>query len=375
MLRGKFVLPLFFSLFFLTAASSHMFNFSATSYKALWRWYFFSATQNVLSLVELDLPIDWLSIIVVFEIQAIVVARIMSVLNFFASSSGSPWCTHSEIFSELNFPKKKLVELFVPSVLGDLEQQSRIFRDSWEQNFLWLFRLTQIPFRQPFFDIDSVPLISKPSLSSLPLSSNGFPIACFPCFPFEEQNHQWETFRNRRFKHCGNTESSSVLDHVFRESEKLWFGSLMSVVSSSTEVFLSNSLVWVICVCIWLGQVAKLLDASTELRVSIASRTGRVRQEGGQERDVEVSVQENSKDGWDTREKARWRETTDVQIPFYRHLSRAYMWHAWQCVKCAVRASCAQNNVCATKSMYITDTCLIVGLLLPLINFFTASPS
>ena len=161
----------------------------------------------------------------------------------------------------------------------------------------------------------------------------------------------------------------------FEKSEKLWFGSLMSVVSSSTEVFLTNSLVWVICVCIWLGQVAKLLDASAELRVSIASRTGRGRQESGQERDVEVSVQENSKDGWDTREKARWRETTDVQIPFYRHLSRAYMWHAWQCVKCAVRASCAHNNVCATKSMYIIDTCLIVGLLLPLIIFFTASPS
>ena len=61
-----------------------------------------------------------------------------------------------------------------------------------------------------------------------------------------------------------------------------------------------------------------------------------------------------------------WRANT-----FYRHLSRAYMWHEWQCVKCAVRASCAQNNVCATKSMYITDTCLIVGLLLPLIIFFS----
>ena len=47
------------------------------------------------------------------------------------------------------------------------------------------------------------------------------------------------------------------------------------------------------------------------------------------------------------------------------------MWHEWQCVKCAVRASCAQNNVCATKSMYIIDTCLIVGLLLPLIIFFS----
>ena len=34
--------------------------------------------------VELDLPIDWLPIIVVFEVQAHAVTRIMRILNFFA---------------------------------------------------------------------------------------------------------------------------------------------------------------------------------------------------------------------------------------------------------------------------------------------------
>ena len=48
--------------------------------------------------------------------------------------------------------------------------------------------------------------------------------------------------RNRRFKHCGNTDLASVLvSGFFEKSEILWFGSLVSIVSLSTEVFLSNS--------------------------------------------------------------------------------------------------------------------------------------
>ena len=82
---------------------------------------------NVFSLVELGLPIDWLSIIVFFEIQALFVTRIMRVLNFFASNSGSPCCAQSDMFSDLNFHQEQLVELFVEDFLGDLIHQNRIF--------------------------------------------------------------------------------------------------------------------------------------------------------------------------------------------------------------------------------------------------------
>ena len=52
----------------------------------------------------LDLPIDWISIIVVFEIQAHAVTRIMRLLNFFAQILGLHVGTQSSIiFSEVNF--------------------------------------------------------------------------------------------------------------------------------------------------------------------------------------------------------------------------------------------------------------------------------
>ena len=44
-------------------------------------------------------------------------------------------------------------------------------------------------FRRLFFYINSATLITKPSLSSFSMSSNGFPIACFLYILPEEQNH------------------------------------------------------------------------------------------------------------------------------------------------------------------------------------------
>ena len=74
-------------------------------------------------------------IIVVFEIQAHAVTRMMRILNFFASHFGSPCCTQSRIiFSELNFHQEQLVELFVQSVLGDLVHQNGILCESEEND-------------------------------------------------------------------------------------------------------------------------------------------------------------------------------------------------------------------------------------------------
>ena len=352
MLRGKFVLPLFFSLFFLTAASSQMFNFSATSYKALWRWYFFTATQNVLSLVELDMPIDWLSIIVVFEIQAIVVARIMSVLNFFASSSGSPWCTHSENFLWTEFSQKKSLLSSSFQVSSEISNsrvefsetlENRIFCDSSDSH---KYRSVNLSLTSTLYHWSQNLLF----LLFLSLATDSR-LRAFLAFRLKKKITNEKLFETEDSNTVETPNRPGFSIMFFEKSEKLWFGSLMSVVSSSTEVFLSNSLVWVICVCIWLGQVAKLLDASAELRVSIASRTGRVRQESGQERDVEVSVQENCKDGWDTREKARWRQTTDVQIPFTDTWAvrtcdtNDNVWSA-QCERAVRRTMYVQQRVC-----------------------------
>ena len=73
---------------------------------------------SVFSHAELNLPIDCLPIIVVFEIQTPVATQSMHILNFFARSSGSRCRTQSNIiFSELNFLQEQLVELFVPGFL------------------------------------------------------------------------------------------------------------------------------------------------------------------------------------------------------------------------------------------------------------------
>ena len=122
---------------------------------------------SVFSHAELDLPIDWLPVIVVFEIQALVASPSTHILNFFALSSGSPGRTQSNIiFSELNFHQEQLVELFVPGLLRDLVQQSRILCESEENDSSYCCR-------RLFFDIDSAPLITEPSLSSLSLCLAG----------------------------------------------------------------------------------------------------------------------------------------------------------------------------------------------------------
>ena len=80
------------------------------------------------------------------------------------------------------------------------------------------------------------------SFFSFSLSSNGFPIACFRCFLFEEQNHH-EKRATQRIQNTVGTPNCPVFSFVvFEKSEILWFGSSMSIVSWSLEVLLSNSL-------------------------------------------------------------------------------------------------------------------------------------
>ena len=73
---------------------------------------------SVFSDVELDLPIDWFPIIVVFEIQTLVATQSTHTLNFFA------------LRSSLKFPLKSLLSSLSKMFLGDLIHKNRIFCDS-----------------------------------------------------------------------------------------------------------------------------------------------------------------------------------------------------------------------------------------------------
>ena len=80
------------------------------------------------------------------------------------------------------------------------------------------------------------------------------------------------------------------------------------------------------CVCIWLGQVAKLLGACAELRMSCAFRTGKFVKEMDRNVMSEWACR-NGNDGWNMRrEKVRWSDMTHMQqTPFWHDLSHACM--------------------------------------------------
>ena len=78
--------------------------------------------------------------------------------------------------------------------------------------------------------------------------------------------------RNRGFKHCGNTEQSSVLSCGFREVRdavvvQIVDGDLVRLLGLLTRVETG------------LGKVAKLLGARAEVRLTRASGSGTARQE------------------------------------------------------------------------------------------------
>ena len=103
-----------------------------------------------------------------------------------------------------------------------------------------------------------------------------------------------------------------------------------------------------LCVCIWLGQVAQLLDACAELRVSCAFRTvkyGKI-----------VDWKEMSKKAGRKHEKGESETESDDTCAntFFTDawaLSHACMWHAWEKCNCA-RAMCIKNVRATRECMY-----------------------
>ena len=114
-------------------------------------------------------------------------------------------------------------------------------------------------FHRLFIDIDSTTLITEPSLSSLSLSCNGFPFACFSLLLFWRAKLPMRNVRSRGFKHCGNNELSSVLVHGFREVGEI----VVRIVDERRVTIHRSSLVklpgLITCGEGGLGQEAKLL--------------------------------------------------------------------------------------------------------------------
>ena len=195
--------------------------------------------------------------------------RTMRVLNFFASNSGSPSCTHSEIiFSELNFHQEWLVELFVQDVLGDLVPVRKEFS-------VTLKRVTPNTVPSTFLCHQFCNTDHKTfSLFSLCLAI-GFPMHAFFAFCVKSKIIT-RNARNRGFKHCENTEQSSVLVCFFEKSEdfiEVWNVNAHRVTVHRGD--LVELLGFINCVEGGLGQRAKLLAARAEMHMPYAFRTGK----------------------------------------------------------------------------------------------------
>ena len=154
----------------------------------------------------------------------------------------------------------------------------------------------------------------------------------------------WETFETEDSNIVRTSDSPVCSCVFFKKSEisfEVWIVNEHRVIAHRSDLVELFGLIN--CVCIWLGQVAKLRDACAELRVSCAFRTGKY----GKIVDWKVVSKwpcRNSRDGWNMRrEKARWRETTHVQRTFLAPLSHACMWHVWRCVNVMVHALCAEK--------------------------------
>ena len=189
---------------------------------------------SVREYTQLDLANEYLQIIAVFEIRALVGTRISRILNFFVPNFGSPCLTQSENFlwSELSAKlacwtlRHSSIMFSENSIRKEFSVTLQTHTNAVPLTFLW----------HRFCSTDH-----KTFSFHFSLSRNGFPTTFF-AFSLRSKI----TGRNVRkfeFKHCGNTELSGVLVRVFREvTDILRSRSLMSIVSLSTEVILLNSL-------------------------------------------------------------------------------------------------------------------------------------
>ena len=314
MLRRKFFQSsLFFSIFFLKAASFSILqflgNFSHSFLDKKWSFISYSLHKRILS------------------------RRAWSAYGL-ASHNCHLWgsssrCDSNNAYSEFlrskfwistlysvrshllwsGFSPRRACWALVQGVLGELVRQNRILCESEENDSQDC---------SVDFSLTSTLQHWSQNLLSLCLSNNRFPDACFLCF-------------------C-----------VFREVRdfiEVWIVNEHRVTVHRSD--LVELLGLKTCVGSGLGQIAKLLAARAEMRMPCACRTGKHGKNVWTSKSGMVSKwpSRNSKDGWDMRlEKARWRHVTHVQRTLLAHLSQPCVCDTHEkCAKYAVSALCAEK--------------------------------
>ena len=231
------------------------------------------------------------------------------------------------------FSPRKLFELFVRGVLGDLVHQLWVWRE-------WLLVL----FRRLFLDTDSATLVTEPSLSSLSLPCNGFPRHAFFAFSLKSKI----TNEKRAKQRIQNT-VSSVLACGLREVRDI----MVRIVDGRRVNIHGSDLVelfgLITCEEDGRGQVAKLLVL---VRSALDPRfwAGKVRPDRVDgcvgEVGLEVTVQKLQMETGETWEKSRERRHAHATNIFFMTLSNACVTRMKMCEvrsERAVRRKCASN--------------------------------
>ena len=154
--------------------------------------------------------------------------------------------------------------------------------------------------------------------------------------------------RNRGLTHCGNTEQSSVLACGFREVTGFI---VVGMVDGRRVTVHRSGLVELLglktCGVRGISQVAKLLGARAEVRLTRAFGSGRARRRRcGRERGVEVTVREQQR--WRVKHEDREGEMeicdmhTANTFFFFRHLSHA----CTRCLYVTQRKCACDRSVC-----------------------------
>ena len=163
--------------------------------------------------------------------------------------------------------------------------------------------------------------------------------------------------RNRGFKHCGNTEQSSVLACGFREVRDaimVWIvdGRRATVKRS----YLLEQLGLITCGVRGIGQEAKLLGARAEVRLTGAFGSGKARQRlCGRECGVEMTVREQQGRRVKHENGEGEMEIDGVrmqQTPFFTTLSHACMCTRMRDVR-MYAAQCRKNARATEECVYI----------------------
>ena len=282
---------------------------------------------------ELDLPIDWLPVIVVFEIQTLVATQSTHILEFLRSkvwifrSYSLSWIftktgllsSSFKMFSEISFIRQEF-----PA------SQKRMTPNTVPSTFLW----------HQFCNTDHRTFSFFFSLSLC--LAIGLPMHAFFCLLFEEQNHH-EKRAKQRFQTLWEHRTVQCYRVCFSRSQRFHRGLDRQWALCHCPQKWSCRTAWAHNLCLhltWPG-------SQTSRCPALSGRESSARRWTGTWCRSECAGTAKTGETWE------WREMTHMQqTPFSWPWAMRVCAHAWKCTNVIVHAKCTEKCAC-NKWVYV----------------------